>query len=577
MDSIFQTINSAETAINFAITLEQRGRDFYRNLYERLEDPKLKTLVSFLAAEEEKHLGTYRQLLDTVNPGAFQQVALVGEYGKYMDILCSEITDHLSVSEEKSISDYMEMALTLEKNTLLAFNEIKAMFDGKDKETIEKICDEEKIHIVKILEYQSDRLDKDKESVQSNLKMASLSGTSQSISGQNLVRKEDASTEFSSLFSTFQIKRLSLKNRITMAPLYLGYANTDGTVSTLTIDHYREMAASGAGLIVVENAAVDSFGLGSPLTLRVDNDRYLTGLSYLAETIQKEGALAFCQINHAGRYAYSSERLAPSPVRTGDVIPREMSMDDIEQAVEAFASGAKRVKDAGFDGVEIHGGTGYLIVQFLSSRTNQRQDDYGGPIENRMRFPLQVVDAVLSAVGKDYPVGYRFLADEGLPDGLHLEETALLAKALEKKGIAYLSVMAGTYDSFFLPEYLEKEKQEAYMTDFAKAVKKVVSKTPIITAGRIQNPATANRIIEQGDADLIGLARVLLADPLWPKKAQKIIAEPIVRCEPACSLCMKRATEGKPAFCSQWDRERRQAFLSRMGEPHAEAEIGDFT
>ncbi len=373
--------------------------------------------------------------------------------------------------------------------------------------------------------------------------------------------------EFSTLFSPFQIKDLSLKNRITMAPMYLGYANTDGTVSPLILDHYREMAASGAGLIVVENAAVDPSGLGSPFTLRVDNDRHIEGLTDLARTIHEEGALAFLQINHAGRYAYMPERLAPSPVRTGEVLPQEMTEDDIAQAIEAFGAAAGRVKAAGFDGVEIHGGTGYLIVQFLSPRTNLRSDNYGGGIENRMRFPMGVVDAVFSAVGKDYPIGYRFLADEGLADGLHLDATSLLAKELENKGIAYLSVMAGCYDAFFLPEYLEKEKQEAYMADFAKAIKKTVPGTPVITAGRIQDPALANKLLAQGDADLIGLARVLLADPLWPQKARKVIDEPIVRCEPACSLCMSRAVGGKPAFCSQWAKARRKTFLSRLGEP----------
>jgi rubrerythrin len=155
MNSIVQTITSAETAINFAITLEQRGRDFYRHSYEHLADAKLKTLFSFLAAEEEKHLGTYRRLLDTVSKGAVQQIKLVGEYGRFIDMLCSEISDHLSVSDDKSFSDYIEMALTLEKNTLLAFNEIKTLLDGEGKEAIEKICDEEKNHIVKILDYRA--------------------------------------------------------------------------------------------------------------------------------------------------------------------------------------------------------------------------------------------------------------------------------------------------------------------------------------------------------------------------------------------------------------------------------------
>jgi 2,4-dienoyl-CoA reductase (NADPH2) len=183
-----------------------------------------------------------------------------------------------------------------------------------------------------------------------------------------------------------------------------------------------------------------------------------------------------------------------------------------------------------------------------------------------MRFPLEVVDAVLKEVGQDYPVGYRFLADEWLPDGLHPEETAVYARELENRRIAYLSVMAGTYDAFVLPEYQQREKEEAYMAHFASRIKKAVSGTPIVTAGRIQSPETAERILQEDTADLIGLARVLLADPLWPQKARGTASGPIAACEPACSLCMQRTMKGKPAFCSQWDKERREAFLKRVGE-----------
>jgi 2,4-dienoyl-CoA reductase-like NADH-dependent reductase (Old Yellow Enzyme family) len=374
----------------------------------------------------------------------------------------------------------------------------------------------------------------------------------------------------SKLFEPVQIQGMMLKNRMTMAPLFLGYAHPDGTVSDLLLQHYREMAASGVALVVVENAAVDETGLGSPFALRLDQDRYVEGLSRLAKTIQGEGARAFLQINHAGRYAFMPERLAPSPVITGGVMPREMTQEDIERIVRSYAGGAKGVKDAGFDGVEIHGGTGYLLVQFLSPRTNQRHDAYGGPLENRMTFPLQVVDAVLSAVGEDYLVGYRFLADELLPEGLHVSETVPLAVELEKRKVAYLSVMAGTYDSFRLPEVVEKEKREGYMVSYAAAVKETCPQMPIITAGRIQNPETAERILKQGQADLIGLARVLLADPLWPKKAQGLLEEPMVPCEPTCSLCEKRVMSGKPGYCSQWSKDRREAFLERVGEKGGE-------
>lgn len=377
------------------------------------------------------------------------------------------------------------------------------------------------------------------------------------------------SSKYPTLFSPIQIKNLTLKNRITMAPLYLGYANPDGSVSSLLLDHYQEMGSSGVSLVVVENIGIDPLGIGSPFTMRIDEERFLFGLSGLAKTIHQQGTLAIAQINHAGRYAYMPEKIAPSPVLTFGSAPREMNENDIEQVIKAYATAAGRVKEAGFDGVEIHGGTGYLLVQFLSPRTNQRADAYGGSFENRMRFPLRVVDEVLKTVGPDFPVGYRFLADEWQPEGLHLEETTLYAKELEKRGITYLSVMAGTYDVFFDPDYLKKEKEEGYMVPFARGIKEAVPHLPVITAGRIKTPGFADRIIKEKQADLIGLARVLLADPLWPKKAQQGVTEPLVACEPTCSLCMNRLAGGKPVFCSRWSRARQKQFLERIGEKPA--------
>ena len=374
-------------------------------------------------------------------------------------------------------------------------------------------------------------------------------------------------TTESLIFTSFRIQGLTLKNRITMTPLYLGYANGDGTVSQLTIDHYTEMASSGAALVVVEHTMVHPSGIATPNSLRVDDDRYFPGLSELARVIQEKGAIAFLQINHCGRYAFvSPEKWTPSPIRVGEAMTKEMTREQIDQAVQSYAAAAKRVREAGFDGVEIHGGMAYLIVQFLSPRTNHRTDLYGGSIENRMRFPLAVFDAVKAAVGDDFPVGYRFSADEEVPDGLHPEETAGLAQKLEKRGSAYLSVMAGSYDAYSLSEYREKEKKEAHMVHYAGEIKGAAPRTPIITAGRIKTPETAEKILRDGTADLIGLARVLLADPLWPQKAKGVVKEPIVECDPNCSFCMKRTGSGKPAFCARWDKIRRQAFVAKIGE-----------
>ncbi|MGD9123484.1 MAG: NADH:flavin oxidoreductase [Desulfarculaceae bacterium] len=368
---------------------------------------------------------------------------------------------------------------------------------------------------------------------------------------------EKVMTAFAELFSPLSLGAVELANRITMAPLYTGYADQKGEVTPLMLSHYQEMGASGAALVVVENAAVSVQGMGSPFTLRVDDDRFLAGLSRLARSLKQGGALAGLQINHAGRFAFSQEPVAPSPVAAGKKVPHELSQEAMAAITQDFAQAASRVRQAGFDLVELHGGTGYLLSQFVSPRTNLRSDDYGGPMQARLRFPLEVITAVREAVGPDYPIGYRFLADEWLPQGLRLEQSLEAAPVLALAGLAYLSVMGGTYESFFLPEIKEQDRRPGYMTGLAEAVKKTVS-IPVIAAGRIQTPEMAEELLVQGKTDLIGLARVLLADPEWPRKAREGRAPEITACEPHCRLCWERALKGRPMICSQWTREKRE-------------------
>jgi NADPH2 dehydrogenase len=366
------------------------------------------------------------------------------------------------------------------------------------------------------------------------------------------------------LFSPYKINSVDLPNRLIMAPLYLGYAAEGGAVSALLLDHYRLMAQSGVALVVVENASIDHpTGSGSNRTLRVDSDDYLEGLATLAKVIKREGARSCLQINHAGRFAGAApQSLAPSPVETFGRISRALSREELEEIANQFAAAALRIKQAGFDLVELHGGTGYLLAQFVSPRTNRREDEYGGSLANRQKFPLQVVAQVKAAVG-DFPVGYRFMADEWLPDGLQLAESGQLAQALAAAGVAYLSVMGGTYESFFLPEIVEKSKQDGYMVDLAAAIKRQVN-VPVIAAGRIASGVLAEEILVQQKADLIGLARVLWADPAWPEKVKKGKESEIIHCDPDCDTCMQLVMRGKPAFCVRWPVEKVRTFKAKF-------------
>ena len=370
---------------------------------------------------------------------------------------------------------------------------------------------------------------------------------------------------YTQLFSELEIQGITLKNRLTMAPLYLGYAGEGGMVSDMLLEHYRLMATSGVAMVVVENATVDHpGGSGSNRTLRADTDTNLDGLKRLAEVIRRAGARACLQINHAGRFAHAAEKpLAPSAVMTFGRRPRALNDADIEAIVAQFAGAAARAQAAGFDMVELHGGTGYLLAQFLSPRTNRRADDYGGGLENRMRFTLEVLTRVQEAVGA-FPVGYRFLADEWLPDGLQLAESRLFARELARSGIAYISVMGGTYESFALEEVVAQSKQEGYMLDLAAAIRAMVD-VPVIAAGRLATGAFAERAIAGGKTDLIGLARVLWADPEWPQKVRDGREAEIVHCDPDCGdACMQMVMKGRPAFCVAWPAEKMKVWKARL-------------
>jgi len=370
---------------------------------------------------------------------------------------------------------------------------------------------------------------------------------------------------YTNLFSEIIVGGLTLKNRLIMAPTYLGYAGEGGTVSRMLLDHYRLMARSGVALVVVENCTVDfAVGSGSKRTIRADADDNLDGLKQLADVIKDEGALACLQINHAGRFAgAAAEPVAPSAVETFGRTPKALDTTGIARIKEQFAAAAVRAKKSGFDMVEIHGGTGYLLSEFLSPRTNKRADEYGGALENRQRFPLEVVDKIKAAVG-DFPVGYRFLADEWLPGGLSLNESVQFAKVLASTGVAYISVMGGTYESFALPEIIEKSKQSAYMLDLAAAVKKQVD-VPIISAGRFSSGEVSEKALAEGKTDLIGLARVLWADPEWPEKVRSYRESEIIHCDPECpGACTQMVMKGRPAYCVQWPPEKIKKWKARF-------------
>lgn len=358
---------------------------------------------------------------------------------------------------------------------------------------------------------------------------------------------------FKTLFTPLKIGSLTLKNRITLAPMFLCYGNKDGTVSEKMIEFYARRAKAGVSLLVVEASAVDAKGAGSPRMIRVDDDRFIPGLGRLAGAIKDAGGRAVLQIYHGGRFSLTP--VAPSPVETylapeTKIIPKEMAAGEIKEVINKFGDAAKRAKTAGFDGIEIHGATGYLLVQFISPRTNKRKDEYGGPLENRMRFPLEVIASVKKQVGKDYLVGYRFIPDEWLPDGFTLNEGKILAKRLERAGVNYLSCNTGTYESWALPEIMKLTAKPGYQVDVTHEIKKEV-KIPVFANGRITTPELADEIITSGKADAVALARPLFADPEFVQKTLDGKTDSIVKCMND-HICMRNTMQGMDAICSQW-------------------------
>jgi 2,4-dienoyl-CoA reductase-like NADH-dependent reductase (Old Yellow Enzyme family)/thioredoxin reductase len=325
----------------------------------------------------------------------------------------------------------------------------------------------------------------------------------------------------------------------------------NGVVSPKLIDYYTERARGGVGLIIVEYCYIDEKeSKANPGQLGVYDDQLIAGLGDLAEAIQEWGAKAILQICHAGRCTSAKimgrQPIAPSsmPSYTGEMA-REMTLEEIEGAIESFAEAARRAKTAGYDGVELHGTHGYLLAQFLSPHTNRRTDKYG---RDRGLFALETLDRVRSRVGSNFPVGYRISGDEFIEGGITLPEAKTLAKRLEEKGIDYLHVSAGIIETgqrFILPMYFPK----GALLPLAEGIKSSVN-VPVIAVGAIHDPALAEEALQKKRADLIAMGRALIADPELPNKVQSGKLEEIRTCLRCNQGCISRLPHNKTQRCA---------------------------
>ncbi len=338
-----------------------------------------------------------------------------------------------------------------------------------------------------------------------------------------------------------------------MAPMLVGYGHIDGTVTCQSVDYYARRARGGASMVVVEATLVNLKGRTNLSQLRIDNNSFLPGLSKLAKAIKDNGSIAVLQIQHSGRVAnvddpISASELSIETASGMNIKPRAMKKLEINNTISSFTQAALRAKTAGFDMIELHGAFGHLLAQFLSPRTNRRDDEYGGSLENRMRFPLEVVENIKIVVGKDYPIGYQFLADELLPDGFKLEEARVFAGHLVKLGIAYLTVTAGNGESCMMGDGLfAMRSPEENVVYLAEEIKKVVN-IPVLACGKIPHARSAERIIAEGKADAVALGRPLLADPNFPEKTRKGNIDDIIHCTYCCG-CIDQIERNFNAVC----------------------------
>jgi 2,4-dienoyl-CoA reductase-like NADH-dependent reductase (Old Yellow Enzyme family)/thioredoxin reductase len=397
------------------------------------------------------------------------------------------------------------------------------------------------------------------------------------IHGQGLTAVDPAKV----LFSPFKIGAMRLSNRIVHAPMHTNFADPEGGVTERLLSYIDSQSRGGAGLIYVEHASVEApRGNNSPITLNVSHERYVAGLAELADVVHANGAKVALQIDHGGRQSSlkstrNEELISCSnvPWVPSGTIPRAMTVAEIKDMVGKFADAAVRVQFAGFDAVTVHAGHGYLLSSFLSPFANRRNDEYGGSLENRMRFLLEIVAACRQRVGGDYPIICRLNGADHFEGGLENDDVVAIARALEDAGIDALDMTSGTRESGhwqFPPLYVKAGLQ----LDDVRAVRRV-TKLPLIAIGKINTPELAASIVSDDIADLVSFGRELLADAEMPRKIRDRERDKIRPCI-YCNDCMMQIRSLRGVACTvnpTLGREKRFA-IGASSKPRKVAVIG---
>jgi 2,4-dienoyl-CoA reductase-like NADH-dependent reductase (Old Yellow Enzyme family)/thioredoxin reductase len=374
---------------------------------------------------------------------------------------------------------------------------------------------------------------------------------------------------FPSLFQPIQIGPMRLRNRIVMPAMSTNFADPEypGFVSVRHKSYYGERARGGTALIITERVNISPSSSGRKFGLDLSDDRYIPGFRELAESIREHGARCVVQLGESGRIGGMKVdvdgNFDKSAVRTGryfaaspfphpitGTVAQELSHRQLEEIAGYFADAADRAKRAGFDAVELHGAHGYLLNEFLSPYSNKRTDQYGGDIEGRSRFPLEVVSKVKEKIGDRLVLSYRISVVEFVQGGLDINESILFAKKLEQVGVQIIHVSAGLNETLSAMNRVIPPMSfpRGRLIDYAEQIKKEV-KLPVIVVQRINTPELADRVIREGKADLVATGRALISDPHWPLKAREGKLDEIRRCVACNQGCMEKIVMENSLSC----------------------------
>jgi 2,4-dienoyl-CoA reductase-like NADH-dependent reductase (Old Yellow Enzyme family)/thioredoxin reductase len=358
------------------------------------------------------------------------------------------------------------------------------------------------------------------------------------------------------LFSPIKIGTMEVKNRIVLPPMTVGYGAPDGTVTERHRDYYEARARGGVGLIFTEAAAVHAERKYGLFPLGLYDDAQIASWSELAEAVHRHGAKLAPQVMDPGpeeiMLLTGRQPVGPSAVAGRSVfrtVPRELSVGEIEAVVDDFAEAARRARDAGMDGIQIHAAHGYAMVgSFMSPFFNKRTDDYGGSLEGRLKFLLDIIRAIRDRVGRDFPIAVRMSGDERRTGGRTLQESQFIARILVEAGVDALEVSGGTIPTVFWAVVAPAGTPLALNAPFAGAIKQVVD-VPVICVGRINTPQIAEFVLETGRADMVSMGRALNADPELPNKAAAGQFDDIIPCVGCNVGCIGSVTKGQGASC----------------------------